>query len=96
LPQLLNVIRGEMSLVGPRPLALSMLEDYRELGIARSVMRPGITGLWQVRNRKKSASVLDMIDDDLEYVRRYSFWLDVQIVFATIPRILEPRARRTN
>ena len=53
LPQLINVVRGEMSLIGPRPLAISMLAPYPEFMLARSVMRPGITGLWQVRARAK-------------------------------------------
>ena len=70
LPQLWNVLRGEMSLIGPRPLSPYMLEDYPELRSARGVMRPGISGLWQVRNRMKNASVLDMLEDDGEYLQR--------------------------
>jgi exopolysaccharide production protein ExoY len=90
LPQLVNVLRGEMSLVGPRPLATYMMDQFPELRAARSVMRPGITGLWQVRRRMKNANVLDMIDDDLEYIRTYSFWLDLMILIRTIPRMLGP------
>ncbi len=90
LPQLLNVVKGDMSLIGPRPLAIAMLEQYPQLCAARAVMRPGITGLWQVRNRMKNASVFDMIDDDVEYTQTFSLILDVKIVCWTFPRIIEP------
>ncbi len=90
LPQLVHVLRGEMSLVGPRPLAPYMLDGYPALRAARGVVRPGITGLWQVRRRMKNASVLDMIDDDCEYVATYSFARDLVILLRTIPRVLLP------
>lgn len=93
LPQLFNVIRGDMSLVGPRPLAISMLENYPDIRAARSVMRPGITGLWQVRNRMKNASVFDMIGDDMEYIDQFSLMLDFKIAFLTLSRIVEPTIR---
>ncbi len=56
----------------------------------RGVVRPGITGLWQVRNRQKNASVLDMVDDDAEYIATWDFRADLKILFATIPRLLQP------
>jgi lipopolysaccharide/colanic/teichoic acid biosynthesis glycosyltransferase len=56
-------------------------------------MRPGITGLWQISKRMKNASVLDMVSEDMEYVRTYNLLLDVRIILATIPRILEPARR---
>jgi lipopolysaccharide/colanic/teichoic acid biosynthesis glycosyltransferase len=90
LPQLFNVIRGEMSLIGPRPLVISMLENYPEIRSLRCAMRPGITGLWQVRNRSKNVSVLEMIDDDMEYIRTFHLGLDLKIAMLTLPKILEP------
>lgn len=90
LPQLWNVLSGEMSLIGPRPLPLSMLDRFPQIRALRSVVRPGISGLWQIRNRQKNASVLDMVDDDLEYIRTFSLTLDLKIAWATIPKIIEP------
>ncbi|GAC1348787.1 MAG: hypothetical protein NVSMB19_00620 [Vulcanimicrobiaceae bacterium] len=90
LPQLWNVLCGDMSLVGPRPLATYMLEDFPEIRAARGIIRPGITGLWQVRNRMKNASVLDMIRDDGEYLTTFDLKLDLKILLATFPRLLAP------
>jgi exopolysaccharide production protein ExoY len=90
LPQLWNVVRGDMSLVGPRPLSVYMLENFGELRTIRGAARPGITGLWQVRNRMKNASVLDMIDDDAEYLATWTFVADLRILFATLPQLLKP------
>ncbi|WP_241991605.1 sugar transferase [Paraburkholderia sp. RAU2J] len=90
LPQLINVLRGDMSLIGPRALVISMLADLPDIRHARSVVRPGLTGLWQVRARRKNVSVFDMIDDDLEYIRTFSLWLDLRIALLTISRIVGP------
>lgn len=92
LPQLFNVLRGDMSLIGPRPLAISMLENFPQIRAARSVVKPGITGLWQVRHRMKNVSVHDMIDDDLEYIARCSLYTDLKIAVLTVPRLIEPAA----
>ena len=88
LPQLYNVVRGEMSLIGPRPLAISMLSPFPEFMKARSQVRPGITGLWQVRARQKNVGALDMELDDLEYIERYSLGLDLQIALRTLRRLV--------
>lgn len=85
LPQLLNVLIGEMSLVGPRPLLPFMLDPFPDLRRRRSVMRPGITGLWQVSEREDNTSALAMADADLYYVERFSLGLDLRIMAATIP-----------
>ena len=90
LPQLWNVLRGEMSMIGPRPLSPYMLAEYPAVRSARGVMRPGISGLWQIRNRMKNASVLDMLEDDGEYVATFDLRLDLRIALATLPRLLEP------
>jgi exopolysaccharide biosynthesis polyprenyl glycosylphosphotransferase len=87
LPQLLNVLLGEMSLVGPRPPELSEYEQY-ELGhLRRLQVAPGITGLWQVTARQNPCfeSYLRL---DLEYIENWSFWLDLQILLRTVPAVV--------
>jgi len=83
LPQLFNVLRGDMSMVGPRPLVLHMMEPFPEIRAARSVIRPGLTGLWQIRSRANNTSVMDMIAHDVEYIATLSLWLDLKIMLAT-------------
>jgi exopolysaccharide production protein ExoY len=88
LPQLFNVLVGDMSMVGPRPLMIHMMSGLPEIREARSVVRPGITGLWQIRNRANNTSVLNMIDDDAEYIANLSLWLDLRILLATPSAVL--------
>jgi lipopolysaccharide/colanic/teichoic acid biosynthesis glycosyltransferase len=87
LPQLINVVRGEMSLVGPRPALPWEAALYEPRYARRLDVRPGITGLWQVsgRNRLTAAQALDL---DVEYVDRRSFRLDLAILCRTIPTVL--------
>jgi lipopolysaccharide/colanic/teichoic acid biosynthesis glycosyltransferase len=88
LPQLLNVIRGDMSLVGPRPLVPFMLVgDAAELQ-QRSSVRPGITGLWQINARARNLALTDMIDFDLQYVCGCSLRTDLTILLKTIHAVL--------
>jgi lipopolysaccharide/colanic/teichoic acid biosynthesis glycosyltransferase len=93
LPQLLNVLRGEMSLVGPRPVPLYEVAEYAESDVERLAALPGITGLWQVRGRSE-VPFGEMIRMDREYVRRQSLWLDLQILLATIPVVLWGRGAK--
>jgi lipopolysaccharide/colanic/teichoic acid biosynthesis glycosyltransferase len=83
LPQLINVLLGQMSLVGPRALTPNMVAPYPDWSKARHVMRPGITGLWQVSARERNESLEDMIEYDLEYIRRWSVMLDATILART-------------
>jgi lipopolysaccharide/colanic/teichoic acid biosynthesis glycosyltransferase len=83
LPQLFNVLGGEMSFVGPRPLMLHMLAPYPELRRARGQMRPGITGLWQVSARESNETALQMARYDLAYIRGFSLWNDLRILLRT-------------
>ena len=83
LPQLFNVIKGDMSIIGPRPLVPYMLKNLPEFKEIRCLMRPGITGLWQIRDRANNTSAEYMIEHDSEYIEKYSFWLDVKILFQT-------------
>jgi lipopolysaccharide/colanic/teichoic acid biosynthesis glycosyltransferase len=87
LPQLFNVLRGDMSLVGPRPAIPYELQYYVPAFFDRQKVLPGITGLWQV-NRRDRLSADEMMALDLEYVRRCSLWLDLKIVARTIPALL--------
>jgi len=83
LPQLCNVLNGDMSLIGPRPLVPFMLKNLPEFKEIRCMMRPGITGLWQIRDRANNTSAEYMIEHDSEYIEKYSLWLDVKILLKT-------------
>jgi lipopolysaccharide/colanic/teichoic acid biosynthesis glycosyltransferase len=87
LPQLWNVFRGDMSLVGPRPLIGS--EDERVLGWARARLHlaPGITGLWQVLGRT-NIPFEEMVKLDYLYVTNWSLWTDVKLLIRTIPVVM--------
>jgi exopolysaccharide biosynthesis polyprenyl glycosylphosphotransferase len=87
LPQLFNVLRGEMSLVGPRPPVPYEFEAYDHWQFDRLQVKPGMTGLWQVSGRSR-LSFRQMCELDVEYVRRWSLWLDLQILVRTIPVVL--------
>ncbi len=87
LPQLLNVVRGDMSLVGPRPPLPEEVETYTPFQMQRLHAVPGMTGLWQVSGR--SLLTFDqMLELDLCYIRAWSFWLDLRILLRTIPVVL--------
>lgn len=90
LPELLNVLRGEMSLVGPRPLFAKYLSLYSERHRRRHDVRPGLTGLAQVSGRN-ALSWPERFDLDLEYVEACSPWLDVRILWATIRAVIGAR-----
>ena len=90
LPQLLNVLRGEMSLVGPRPPLPGEVDGYDLWHRRRLSMKPGITGLWQVRARREP-EFDRWVAADLEYIDRWSLWLDVKILARTIPAAVQGR-----
>ncbi len=87
LPQLLNVLKGEMSIVGPRPPVPREVENYDRWQRRRLSLRPGLTCLWQVTARNK-VSFEDWVRLDLEYIDNWSLGLDIKIIFMTIPAIL--------
>ncbi|MCL4765097.1 MAG: sugar transferase [Hyphomicrobiaceae bacterium] len=89
LPQLINVLRGEMSCVGPRPIVASEVTHYGPHAEDYFRVRPGITGLWQVSGRS-SVSYPERVALDSQYVRNWSFWLDIKILLKTIPVIARP------
>ena len=88
LPQLWNVLRGEMSLVGPRPFVETDLEYYEARHFGRLVAKPGITGLWQVNGRSDIVDFEEVVALDTRYVREWSLWLDLKILFRTIPVVV--------
>lgn len=90
LPQLFNVLRGEMSLVGPRPVPPYEVAAYVDWQRERLAALPGITGLWQVTGRGV-VTFDDMVRLDIEYVRTQSLWLDLRLLLATIPAVVSGR-----
>ena len=87
LPQLINVLRGDMSLVGPRPCVPYEAEKYQAWQKERFNAAPGLTGLWQVSGKNRT-TFTRMMELDIEYTRRKSLWLDLKIIFMTIPALL--------
>ncbi len=87
LPQIFNVLKGEMSLVGPRPCTVGEFERYASEQRARVNALPGMTGLWQV-NGKNQTTFREMIEMDIFYSRNISFSLDLKIILRTLPTIL--------
>jgi lipopolysaccharide/colanic/teichoic acid biosynthesis glycosyltransferase len=90
LPQLFNVLKGDMSLVGPRPLPLDQFNPKDIRQHVRLLMLPGITGLWQIRGRSET-SFERMIAWDLFYRENRSFWLDLKILLRTPKAVLKGR-----
>ena len=82
LPQLFNVLKGEMSLVGPRPEMPFLAENYEDWENQRHFVRPGMTGLWQLSPRRQG-TIRDGISVDLEYIENLSFWNDFKILIRT-------------
>jgi len=87
LPQLINVLRGEMSIVGPRPCIPYEYELYEPWQRRRFDAVPGLTGLWQVSGKNRT-TFNEMIRLDIEYSERSSFWFDVSIILKTLPALL--------
>ena len=88
LPQLWNVFKGDMSLVGPRPPLIDEVAQYDDWHRRRLSMRPGITCLWQVNGRNKITDFSQWAKLDLEYIDNWSLWLDLKILLKTIPVVL--------
>jgi exopolysaccharide biosynthesis polyprenyl glycosylphosphotransferase len=87
LPQFFNVLCGDMSLVGPRPAVVSEVEKYTSHERRRLGTLPGLTCIWQVSGRA-DLDFRQQVELDLRYIRERSFWLDVQLMFKTIPAVL--------
>jgi exopolysaccharide biosynthesis polyprenyl glycosylphosphotransferase len=90
LPQLFNVLKREMSLVGPRMISPEEVEKYQQWNINLLTVRPGITGPWQVSGRS-DISYKERVQIDMYYVRNWTIWLDLKILVETIPAVLKSR-----
>ncbi len=93
LPQLLNVLKGEMSLVGPRPPVPSEVKQYEDNWRRRLSMKPGLTCLWQILPNRNETDFDEWMLLDLEYIDRWSLWLDFRILFQTIRAVLSGQGR---
>ena len=89
-PQFFNVLKGEMSLVGPRPPIPAEVSDYNEWHMQRLSVRPGITGLWQISGRS-DLSFEEMVRLDVQYANNWSIWLDIVLLLRTIPAVILQR-----
>ncbi len=88
-PQLFNVLRGEMSLVGPRPLPVDEVKRFYDLAHRRRLsVKPGLTCLWQISGRNNVSDFKEWVRLDLEYIDNWSLWLDLKILFGTVPVVL--------
>jgi len=87
LPQFLNVLRGEMSLVGPRMISPEEMAKYDQWGLNLLTVKPGITGLWQVSGRS-DVSYRERVNMDMYYIRNWNIWFDIYLLFQTIPTVL--------
>jgi exopolysaccharide biosynthesis polyprenyl glycosylphosphotransferase len=88
-PQFFNVLRGEMSLVGPRPLPVDEVKRFDDFAHRRRLsVKPGLTCLWQVSGRNNVTDFKDWVRLDLEYIDNWSIWLDLKIIWRTIPVVL--------
>ena len=90
LPELLNVLKGDMSMVGPRPLLVEYLERYSPEQARRHEVKPGITGLAQIGGRQ-NLTFRQRIELDVFYVDHRSFWNDIKIILGTLPKVLGQR-----
>ena len=90
LPQLFNVLKGEMSLVGPRPLPIRDYEQLQQWHRKRYLVLPGMTGLWQVSGRI-DLSFDELVRLDFYYIENWSIWLDITILAKTLPAVLARR-----
>ena len=88
LPELINILKGDMSIVGPRPLLVRYLPRYNEEQRHRHDVRPGLTGYAQV-NGRNAISWEERFKLDVEYVRNVSFWMDVKIIFQTVGKVFK-------
>jgi lipopolysaccharide/colanic/teichoic acid biosynthesis glycosyltransferase len=89
-PQLINVLRGDMSLVGPRPPLPREVQVYNEHQLGRLGAKPGMTGLWQVSGRS-TLTFDEMVRLDLDYIERWSLGLDLMILLRTLPAVISTR-----
>ena len=91
LPQLLNVLKGDMSIVGPRPLYVSQMAEWNERQKKRLLIKPGLTGLAQISGRGELTRE-EKLELDVEYVEKIGLWLDIKIILATIGQVFSRKS----
>lgn len=89
LPQLVNIWRGDMSIVGPRPALPREVEQYDEYQRQRLFVQPGLTCYWQIQPHRDQISFEEWIDLDIKYIKERSFWVDWMIIFRTVGAVLK-------
>jgi lipopolysaccharide/colanic/teichoic acid biosynthesis glycosyltransferase len=92
LPNLISIVKGDMSLVGPRPALDYELPYYKDWFYRRFAVKPGLTGIWQVE-RTQAEDYDDMMRMDLRYVEAFNIWLDLKLILLTIPAVIRERGR---
>lgn len=91
LPQLFNVVKGDMSLVGPRPPLVNEVAEYTDYDMQRLLVTPGCTGLWQVTDRNNT-DFAGAVKLDLEYIQKSSLWFDFKIILNTVKIMIKPNS----
>ena len=91
LPQLFNVLKGDMSIVGPRPLYVSQIQEWNEKQRQRLLVKPGLTGLAQISGRGELTRE-EKLELDVKYVQKASLWLDVKIILATVVLVFKRKS----
>ena len=94
LPQLLNVVWGEMSLVGPRPIVEDEIAKYGEVYADYCRVRPGITGLWQVSGRSDIDDFEEVVKLDVQYIDNWSIWMDIYLLFKTVGVVFDRKGAK--
>ena len=94
LPQFINVLKGDMSLVGTRPPTVDEYEKYQPEHKARVSMMPGLTGLWQVSGRSDIKDFNEVVKLDMQYIDNSSFWFDIKIILMTVKVVLFGRGAK--
>lgn len=93
LPQLFNILKGDMSIVGPRPALPREVEHYNEYQLQRLYVTPGITCYWQTQPNRNNISFDDWVDLDIKYIQERSFWVDIKIIFKTFKTVFTAQGR---
>ena len=94
LPQFFNILRGDMSLVGTRPPTVDEYEKYDSVHKSRLATKPGLTGLWQVSGRSQITDFDEVVRLDNEYIRNWSLWLDLKILWKTVAVVLRRKGAK--
>lgn len=84
LPQLINILKGDMSIVGPRPALPKEVEQYDEYAKLRLLITPGLTCYWQVQDNRDNISFEEWMDMDIQYIKERTFWGDIKLIFKTV------------